>query len=83
VWTSETTGAGAAAVLEDSGELVVFDSENEPVFTTGTSGFADAHADIAVDGLHVTADDGTALWSSSGGMLVPDDSEPVVTEATE
>lgn len=78
VWTSETTGAGANAVLEDSGELVVFDGENEPVFTTGTSGFSDAHADLAADGLAVIADDGTALWSSRGGMQVIDDSEPVV-----
>ena len=81
VWTSETAGAGANAVLEDSGELVVFDGENEPVFTTGTAGFSDAHADLGADGLAVTADDGTALWSSTAGLEVSDDSEPVVDGA--
>jgi glycoside hydrolase-like protein len=81
LWSSETTGAGSSAVLEDSGELVVFDAENEPVFTTGTAGFADAHADLTADGLAVIADDGTALWSSAGGMQVADDSEPVIDEA--
>lgn len=76
VWTSETNGAGVVAVLEDDGELVVFDDENEPVFTTGTTGFADAHAELTSDGLDVLADDGMPLWSNAAGLVAPDDSEP-------
>ena len=82
VWTSETDGAGTSAVLEDDGALVVFDADNEPVFTTQTSGFADAHA-IAGDGLAVVADDGTPLWSSTAGVQVIDDSEPVIADEAE
>jgi hypothetical protein len=78
VWTSETTGAGVVAVLEDDGELVVFDDENEPVFTTATKGFADASATLGGDGLAVIADDGTPLWSSAAGLQLVDDSEPIV-----
>ena len=83
VWTSETDGAGTSAVLEDDGELVVFDSDNEPVFTTQTSGFSDAHAELAGDGLAVVADDGTPLWSSTAGVQVIDDSEPVIADEAE
>ena len=78
VWTSETTGAGVVAVLEDDGELVVFDDENEPVFTTQTKGFADASATLGGDGLAIFADDGTPLWSSAAGLQVADDSEPII-----
>ncbi len=81
VWTSETSGAGVDAVLEDDGELVVFDSDNEPVFTTDTHGFTDAHAELAGDGLAVVADDGTPLWSSAAGNQIVDDSEPVIEDA--
>ena len=83
VWTSETNGAGVAAVLEDDGELVVFDADNEPVFTTDTHGFADAHAELTGDGLAVVSDDGTALWTSLKGSELLDDSEPVITDEVE
>jgi len=75
IWSSETTGAGTQAILEDTGELVVVDADNEPVFTTGTPGFPAAHAELRDGSLALVDDDGTPLWDSAAGLLVTDDSE--------
>jgi hypothetical protein len=72
VWSVATAG-GTTAVLEDNGEFAVFDGSDNPVYTTGTFGFPDAHMELHADGLALIDDDATPLWSSSAGMLVADD----------
>lgn len=72
VWSMPTAG-GATAVLEDNGELAVFDADQNPVFVAGTGGHPDAHLEIAATGLQVVDDDGTQLWTSADGLVQPDD----------
>ena len=74
VWSSETQGAGVQALVEDTGELVVVDAEQEPVFVTDTAGFPEAHAELRDGALALVDDDGTPLWDSTSGPLVGDDS---------
>jgi len=69
VWTAGTEGAGEVAVLEDNGELVVFDSDSEVVFTTETWGFPDAEVQLGDGALHVTDGDGHELWNDQQGMI--------------
>jgi hypothetical protein len=85
-WSSGTDGIGETAVLDDNGELIVYDAGGEPVFASDTAGFPDAHVDLS-SGLAVVDDAGTALWSARDGLLVEqdpsdgdqlqDDSEPL------
>jgi hypothetical protein len=76
VWSTATNGAGATAVLEDTGELVVFDASGEPVYTSDTAGFPDARVELHPDGLALIDDDDAPLWSSRTGMLVFEDDGP-------
>jgi hypothetical protein len=69
VWSVPTDG-GATAVLEDNGELAVFDAGGEPLYTAGTFGFPDAHVELRADGLALVDDDATPVWSSNAGLLV-------------
>ena len=70
VWTAATDGAGAQAVLEDNGELLVVDADGETVFTTETGGFPDANVVLGAGGMKVTSDEGTTLWTPSAGSLI-------------
>ena len=74
VWTAGTDGAGETAVLQDTGELAVYDADAELVFTTDTAGFPDAHVELA-NGLTIVDDDATPLWSAAKGLLVPSEDE--------
>ncbi len=70
-WSSGTDGVGETAVLEDNGELVVFDAAGEIAFTTDTGGFPDARVDLA-HGLTIIDDSGE-VWSARDGLVVADD----------
>ncbi len=71
-WTAGTDGVGETAVLQDTGELGVYDADGELVFTSDTEGFPGAHVVLA-GGMTIVDDDdaATPLWSSAKGLLVP------------
>ena len=73
VWASDTIGAGATAVLADTGELVVFDGDDEPVFVTGTGGTPDARLVVAAGRAALEDGDGASVWVSdrSPGVVAP------------
>ena len=57
-------------MLEDTGELVVFDATGEPVYTSDTAGFPDAQMAIEPGGLSLVDDDATRVWTSQQGLVV-------------
>jgi hypothetical protein len=63
----------ATAVLEDNGELAIFDGEGDQLWAAGTGGYSDAAIQLTSGGLTLVDDDGTSLWSAATGMLVGDD----------
>ncbi len=71
-WSVPAEGA-ATAVLEDNGELAIFDSDGDQLWAAGTGGYSDAALQLTSSGLVLVDDDGTALWSAKSGMLVADD----------
>jgi hypothetical protein len=72
-WTAGTEGSGAVAVLQDTGELDVFDAAGNTVFSTDTQGFDAAHATLDAQGLRLVDEDATLLWSDTTGTLVDED----------
>jgi hypothetical protein len=80
LWTTPTDGLGETAVLEDNGELAVFDADGEPIYNAGTFGHPDAQLELQATGLALVDDDSSAIWTSSGGMLESDDT-PVGDDA--
>jgi hypothetical protein len=70
-WSSGTDGVGETAVLQDNGELAVFDATGEIAFTTDTAGFPDAYVDLT-HGLTI-ADDSGEVWSARDGLVVAED----------
>lgn len=83
VWTAGTDGAGAVAVLEDTGELIVADDDGNTVFTSGTAGFPLAHATLDAQGLTLVDDDQTPLWTDRQGTLVNEDTEADLDQSTD
>jgi hypothetical protein len=73
MWSSNTLGIGIQAILDDTGELVVVDADNEPVFATATGGFPEATLEVGDGTLALVDDDGARLWDSTTGLLVGDD----------
>ena len=69
VWSAGTDGAGATAVLEDNGELVVFDVDGAPVYTSDSGGYPDAQLELTADGLELV-DDTSRVWTSKAGLTV-------------
>jgi hypothetical protein len=63
----------ATAVLEDNGELAIFDGDGDQLWAAGTGGYSDAAIQLTSGGLTLVDDDGTSLWSAATGMLVGDD----------
>jgi hypothetical protein len=83
-WTAGTEGAGETAVMQDTGELAVYDADGEIVFTTDTAGFPGAHVVLAAGMTLVDDDDAaTPLWSSANGLLVTDEIGPLASEVDE
>jgi len=80
-WSAGTDGVGATAVLEANGELVVYDADGEPVFTTDTGGFSDASLEVG-DTLALVDGDQT-IWTAAKGMLVPEPFDDDPTAAVE
>ena len=81
VWTAGTEGIGALAVLQDTGELDVFDDAGNTVFTSYTMGFPEAHATIDAQGLSLVDSDQTVLWTNSDGLLVGQDTTVDLTDS--
>ena len=77
-WSAGTDGVGETAVLEANGELVVYDADSEPVFTSDTGGFSDASLEVG-DTLALVDGDQT-IWTATQGMVVtePFDDDPTV-----
>jgi Rv2525c-like, glycoside hydrolase-like domain len=80
-WSAGTDGVGATAVLEANGELVVYDADSEPVFTSDTGGFSDASLEVG-DTLALVDGDQT-IWTAAKGMLVPEPFDDDPTAAIE
>jgi hypothetical protein len=66
-WSTATTGAGETVVLGTDGDLVVYDTDQEPVFVTQTVGHPDAKLEIGAD-LALT-EDGDTLWTPASGLV--------------
>jgi hypothetical protein len=62
VWSSGTASAGAHAVLQGDGNLVVYSSVAQPLWATNTDANPGAY-------LVVTDDGKVAILSTSGGTL--------------
>ncbi len=73
VWTAGTNGAGQLALLDGTGELVVFDDQQEPVFTSDTEGFPDAQVAFDTHGISIVTDDAQTVWSNGTGIADEDE----------
>jgi hypothetical protein len=81
VWTAGTDGSGALAVLQDTGELAVYDDAGDTVFTSYTAGYPEAHATIDAQGLRLFDSDQTMLWTNTDGLLVGQDTQVDLTDS--
>jgi len=67
------TGSGAHCVMQEDGNLVVYDEAMKPRFSTGTAGHPGAFLRLQNDGnLVVYAPDRTALWASQTHARSPE-----------
>ena len=59
---------GNTAIMQDDGNFVLYDVNNEPVWASNTVGFPGAYLAVQEDGnLVVYNQDGNALWATNTG----------------
>ncbi|MFC4035945.1 hypothetical protein ACFO3J_31445 [Streptomyces polygonati] len=64
-WSSHTPGTGNHAVFQDDGHFVVYSTDNETLWSSGTAGNPGSHLVIQQDGdVTITSPSGGVLWSA-------------------
>lgn len=53
--------------MQDDGNFVLYDQNNEPVWASNTDGFPGAYVSVQDDGNLVIYQNGNALWASNTG----------------
>ena len=71
VWASGTSGSGARAVMQDDGNLVIYDGGNTALWASDTSGNSGAYLNLSDSGaLSVVSTTGSHLWAGPGELAV-------------
>ena len=60
-------GNGNTAIMQDDGNFVLYDQNNQPVWASGTSGNPGAHLAVQDDGNVVVYLNGNPLWATNTG----------------
>jgi hypothetical protein len=60
-------GNGNTAIMQDDGNFVLYDQNNQPVWASGTAGNPGADLAVQEDGNLVVYLNGNALWASNTG----------------
>jgi hypothetical protein len=72
LWKSGTSGAGAYAVLQDNGDLVVHAVNGDVLWTNDVAGTGCPSLDVQEDGNVVDYDPAKAIWSSGSNYQLRD-----------
>jgi len=68
---SNAFGRGNTAIMQDDGNLVLYDQNNQPVWASNTDGFRGADLTVQDAGNMVVYLKGNALWASNTGAWPP------------
>ena len=60
-------GNGNTAIMQDDGNFVLYDQNNQPVWASGTSGNPGAHLAVQDDGNVVVYQGSSPLWATNTG----------------
>ena len=58
---------GNIAIMQDDGNFVLYDQDNEPVWASNTGGNPGAYLAVQDDGNVVVYQDGSPLWATNTG----------------